>query len=175
MTHVIAQRHRLEYFQCRHAAIREAIADLVRHLPGEFTDNITDPSGVSRLDAIEKDGEVIGKNGAFGAMAACVVRDRNQVSPVPVAAADGDGVEGANGGGQEKMAAPETGGDLLTALVNPGRFRFGETHDAAMVATGTGAGLGWHQAEEGFPAGFVQPLYRAMRHFGGGPPTGFPA
>ena len=56
------------------------------------------------------------------------------------------------------MAAAETGGDLLAARINAGSFRFGVSQNAAVIATGTGAGIGGDQAEERFLAGIVEPL-----------------
>ena len=42
MMHVISQRQRLEHVQRRHAGFREAVADLVRHLPAQFAEDVAD-------------------------------------------------------------------------------------------------------------------------------------
>ena len=73
MMRIISQRQRFEHFQRRHATFRETVANLVHHLPAEFADDVADPPGVSRLDAIEQDGEMIGKDGALRAMPAGIV------------------------------------------------------------------------------------------------------
>ena len=118
-------------------AFRETVADLVGHLPAQFAEDVADPPGVLWFDAVKKDGEMVGKNGAFRAVPARVVRHGNQISAILVAALDRDGVQGADRGRQIKMAAPETAGDLLAARVNAGGFLFGEKNEAAM-SCGTG-------------------------------------
>ena len=114
----------------------------------KFAEDVAHPAGLLRLDAVEKNGEMIGKDGAFRAAPARVMRHGNQISPVPVAALDRDGVQGPEGGRQIKMAAPETGVELLAARVDAGRFRPGERDEAVMVAARAGPGSGRQQGEE---------------------------
>ena len=139
MMHVISQRQRLEHFQRRHAAFREAVADLVHHLPAQFAEDVADASGVLWLDAIEKDGKMIGEDGAFRAVAAGVMGHGHQISAVLVAAPDCDGMQGPDRGRQIKMAATETGGDLLAARVDAGGLQFGERQETVMVPASAGA------------------------------------
>ena len=96
----------------------------------------------------------------------------NQISSVLVAALDRDGVQGPERSRQIKVAAPETAVELLAARVDAGRFLFGESDEAVMVAAQAGRGSGRHQAEKRFLAGFVQPFHRAARLFHVGPPAG---
>jgi hypothetical protein len=147
--HVISGRQRLEQIQRRHAGHRKPVANLVRHLPAEFADDVANPSGVPRLDAVEQNREMIGKDGAFRAVPARVMRHGNQIRAVPVAALERDRVQGADRSRQIKVAATETGGDLLAARVNAGGFRFGEHNAAAMVFPRAGTGFGWRRLKSG--------------------------
>ena len=80
------------------------------------------PPGQLRLDAVEKNGEMVGKNRAVRAAPARVMGHGNQISPVLVAALDRDGVQGPDGRRQIKMAAPETAVELLATRINAGCF-----------------------------------------------------
>src|ERR1035437_1162442 len=138
MMNVETQRQRFEHIQRRHARFRKTVADLVGHLPAQFAENVADPSGVLRFDAIKKNGEMVGKNRAVRAAPTRVMRHGNQISAVLVATLDGDGMQGAEGRREIKVAAPETAIELLTARVNARRLLGGEIEDAIIVPARSG-------------------------------------
>ena len=176
MMHIITQRQRLEHVQRRHAGFREAVANLVRHLPAQFAEDVADPPGLLRLDAVEKDGEMIGKNGAVRAAPARVMRARESNRRRPGCRA-----------GPRRRARPGpkppdkngcAGNRRLSCWQRASMRAVScsvKADEAVMVAARAGARPGRHQAEERFVAGFMEPLHRTARLFRVGPPAGRPA
>src|SRR5215469_5894945 len=102
---------------------------------------------------------MVRKNRSFGTMAPGIVRDRDEVRAGGDVALAGDVVQGLDGSGEIKMAAPETGRYFCCALGDARGFGFGKMDAALVIVACVGARAGWSGRKERFFAGLIEPFH----------------
>src|ERR1019366_8644611 len=128
------ERQRLEHLERRHAALGEAVADLIGHLPAQFAYDVSHLAALSRLDAIEEYGEMVGEDRPSSTAPPRVMRHGHEVSGLLIATAHREGMHGPQRARQVEVAAPKASAQALAALIDESSFLAAERNKAVMVS-----------------------------------------